>query len=229
MAVPALQPASVGASVGTNGGVVQAGESRVVEQHQPELPIHVGASILKGLAFGGGALVLTAPLMLVSVSWKVPVASCGVATGLAIMAFIVKPSTIVLWIEELTGADINGDGQIGRVHYVLDGTLRDAHGNEVYLKVELEGDNAGLCWHNFCRAVLYSKRNFSWNEAARHGIVEKDWKAIYRAFIAQQWVIPAKQRGTPRLKGRGWEWVKLYADKPPPLAGNALSFDDGDR
>jgi hypothetical protein len=184
---------------------------------------------LKGAAIGAAGLGLCVPfaVWMDKVPWYAPFVIAPAVGGAGILVSIFKPKEQLLAkVEEWLDRDLDGDGRIGRVHYVVDGRLQDERGNEHYLKFVLESENGNVKWHNFCRAVLYGKprANFSETEAKRQGL-GGDWGTISRTFTAQHWMVPAKRRGTPRLKGLGWQWVKHYADNPPTPAGEALTFE----
>jgi hypothetical protein len=113
-------------------------------------------------------------------------------------------------------------------HYVIEGTLKDGRGNQHLIRFALESERGNWKWHRFCRALLYDnpRANFSQNEAGRQGLSPKDWKTILDTFAAQQWARRAKRRGTPSLRGLGWQWVKHYADHPPTPDGTELHFGE---
>ena len=101
--------------------------------------------------------------------------------------------------------------------YKVEGRIQKGKNQILYLEFELEGYDAALKWHKFCKAVANKGRNFSYNEAVkRHHLSPADWGRIYNTFILQECVKPTGQRGTPELLGAGMDWVRLYADTPPP-------------
>ena len=101
--------------------------------------------------------------------------------------------------------------------YKVEGRIQKGKNQVLYLEFELEGYDAALKWHKFCKAVAHKKRNFSYNEAVkRHKLSPADWGRIYNTFILQECVKPTGQRGTPELLDTGRDWVRLYADTPPP-------------
>jgi hypothetical protein len=231
----AVQPLVQGAQPTSNTEPLQPGMERTAEQTRAEAPLDIATYLLRGAAIGTAGLCLCVPLAVWArwCPWYAPFVVFFAMAGIGILASVYDPKEWVInRVEDWLQRDINKDGQIGTVNYIVSGVLKDEHGNESYLKFILESTNGNVKWHNFCRAVMgynQPRRNFSQNEAARQGLSGPDWKRIYQAFTAQHWLIPAKPRGTPKLKGKGWEWVKLYADQSPAPSGTELSFADEDR
>jgi hypothetical protein len=206
---------------------LQPGAHRKIEQNQPETVESALAHLARGLVIGaagmciGGVGVLLFPKLPDVRSVAV---STLLATGAGILVSVFEPQDIIIAkLEDWLDRDVDGDGRVGTVGYIVDGKLDDQQGHSLYLRFALEGENAHLRWHQFCRAVTYEDRNFSENESRRHGIVPADWKRICQAFTAQQWLLPAGPRETPELIGDGPKWVKLYADNPPHPTGRGMA------
>jgi hypothetical protein len=166
-------------------------------------------------------------LVLIFPSWPlrlVPIFGLGAtAFGLTVSVFNPK-DVLVAKVKEWLDREDDSGGQAGTVHHVFDGKLDNGRGRQLFLKFTLEGEDAHLCWHRFCKAVAYQDRNFSETEAVkRQGITPDDWLRIYRAFTEQQLLQPAGKRGTPKLINEGPQWVELYADTPPSPDGRGVS------
>jgi hypothetical protein len=208
------------------GPALQPGQSRKVESVRAESWADVVTYALKGAVIGGAGLGLCIPfaMWVDRVPWYAPFVIAPAVGGLGILYSILNPHEwVVNWLEDRLQRDIDGDGQVGKVVYPVRGVLADDKGHQLLLGFDLEGPNANWCWHRFCKAVE-GGRNFSETEATkRQGITPDDWKRIYQAFTAQQWLRPAGHRGTPELINEGPRWVKLYADTPPTPGGSGVS------
>ena len=182
-----------------------------------DVVVPLAQATVSGLLVGG----LATPLIIASDGpWYAGLYLGALSVGI-VWGFRRAASKETLWIiEELTGADIDGDGHAGEPPAPAYGIKAEVKSREGWQFATLPGEPASL---HYMAQMVSRGSSFSERTATSAGLSQPEWMALRDEFITRGWA-HWKNADRPQvgvaLLGAGRAVLRSIAANPPPPPDN---------